>query len=114
MLHHPDHQPEPAAPAGSTSLDDGGRSRALHQIRQGAEVTVLHSNAADRKLAEKLASRGIVPGAVITVLKAGSPLLLRIDHSRWAISTEDAAQVLVIENAGAPTPRRRGFRLWRR
>lgn len=106
-------RPEQGALVGRNVRDGSLSERALHEVAQGAQVTVAHSNAADRRLAEKLASRGIVPGALITVLKAGSPLLLRVDNTRWAISIEDAAKVMVLEQATPDTPRRRGFRLWR-
>ena len=38
----------------------------------------------------RLASRGLVPGANLQVLRAGDPMLVLCDDSRWALTRADA------------------------
>lgn len=112
MLHYPDHREQATAQA--TEQTFGARAVALTALPQGTEALVLHSNVVDPALAEKLAARGIVAGAVLRVLQAGTPLMVRVDDTRWALSESDAAQVMVLPQNTRPTAKPRGFRLWRR
>ena len=43
----------------------------------------------------RLASRGLVPGASLQVLRAGDPMLVRCDDSRWALTRADAEGIHV-------------------
>lgn len=108
MLHDPDH----SAHANDQAFE--AEAVALTEVVQGTEALVLHSNVVDPGLAEKLAARGIVAGAVLRVLQSGTPLMVRVDDTRWALSESDAAQVMVLPQNPRTAAKPRGFRLWRR
>ena len=67
----------------------------LATVASGARVLVVAVECDDAKLGQKLAARGLVPGAEVSVLRAGDPLLLAIDEARWALNRADASVVFV-------------------
>jgi Fe2+ transport system protein FeoA len=67
-----------------------GDSAIVIDVRESAEVR------------EHLAARGIGPGTVVRVLKAGDPLVVAVEEARWAIGQRYARAVFVI--AGVPQP----------
>ena len=69
--------------------------KTLAACGRGERATILAVSDGDVKLNQKFAARGLVPGAEIGILRAGDPLLLAIDESRWAVTAADASQVLV-------------------
>lgn len=68
----------------------------LSSLRQGDAATVVdiddHASAAQ---IARLASRGLVPGANLQVLRSGDPMLVLCDDSRWALTRADAAGIHV-------------------
>ena len=48
------------------------------------------------EIREHLTARGIGPGAVVRLLKAGNPLVVAVDEARWAIGQRSARAVSVI------------------
>jgi Fe2+ transport system protein FeoA len=67
-----------------------GDSAIVIDVRESAEVR------------EHLAARGIGPGTVVRVLKAGDPLVVAVGEARWAIGQRSARAVSVI--VGVPQP----------
>jgi Fe2+ transport system protein FeoA len=69
--------------------------RSLDQVPAGSTAIVVevHRSGETR---EHLAARGIAPGVPVRVLKAGDPLLVAVDQSRWAIGKEHARAVAVL------------------
>ena len=114
MLNDPDQNSTEHAPGNAPVDDMLAEPVPLSRLAQGAEALVLHSNVVDPALAEKLAARGIVAGAMLRVLQTGTPLMVRVDDTRWALSESDAAQVVVLPQAARSAAKPRGFRLWRR
>ncbi len=49
----------------------------------------------DAALVAKLAARGLVPGAELSVVKNGDPLLVFVDETRWALSKIEAQKISV-------------------
>jgi len=90
-------------------------SKTLAALTRGTSAVVTRWLGADRTLSEKLASRGIVPGATVRVLQHGNPVMLKVEDTRWAISATDAAHVAVDPLPAEPGALRKGIsRLWRR
>jgi|TARA_R110002096_G_scaffold22675_40_gene72886 Fe2+ transport system protein FeoA len=67
----------------------------LANLAHGDRALVVAIESNDAKLGQKLAARGLVPGAEVGVLRAGDPLLLAVDEARWALNRADASVVLV-------------------
>ncbi len=67
----------------------------LANLASGDRALVIAVESDDAKLGQKLAARGLVPGAGVSVLRAGDPLLLAIDEARWALNRADASVVSV-------------------
>jgi Fe2+ transport system protein FeoA len=67
----------------------------LATLASGDRALVVAVESDDAKLGQKLAARGLVPGAEVIVLRAGDPLLLAIDEARWALNRADASVVCV-------------------
>lgn len=67
----------------------------LAMLARGDRALVVAIESNDPGLSQKLAARGLVPGAEVGVLRAGDPLLLAIDEARWALNRADAGAVAV-------------------
>jgi Fe2+ transport system protein FeoA len=67
----------------------------LATLASGDRALVVAVESDDAKLGQKLAARGLVPGAEVIVLRAGDPLMLAIDEARWALNRADASVVCV-------------------
>jgi Fe2+ transport system protein FeoA len=76
-------------------LDQTDYLPTLATLGHGDRATVLHVDPGDHELHARLAARGLVPGARIAVLRAGDPLLLRIEKTKWAINRRDASHITV-------------------
>ena len=67
----------------------------LNQLKRGARARVVDLDHRDTKLIAKLAARGLVPGAELSIVRSGDPLLIFVDESRWALTTAEAEKVAV-------------------
>ena len=76
-------------------LDQTDSPQTLATLGHGDRATVLHVDPRDHHLLAHLTARGLVPGAQVSVLWAGDPLLLRIDKTKWAINRRDASRIAV-------------------
>jgi Fe2+ transport system protein FeoA len=73
----------------------------LADLRRGEHAVVVA--VADARAAARLAARGLVPGVEVWVLRAGDPMLIGVDESRWALTRDDAG---LIDVARVPAARR--------
>lgn len=80
-------------------------TRTLAALRHGETTAVVDIDGAQPALIARLAARGLVPGATLTVLRGGDPLLVLVDDSRWALTKADAEHIYV-EAAPASLRRR--------
>lgn len=71
----------------------------LNQLSRGNRARVIELDYADASVVAKLAARGLVPGAELSIVRHGDPLLIFVDESRWALTTAEAEKVTV-ENLG--------------
>ena len=53
-------------------------------MKRGSRARVIDLDYTDAKLVAKMAARGLVPGAEISIVRNGDPLLIFVDESRWA------------------------------
>lgn len=67
----------------------------LNSLRRGSRARVVEVDYSDAKLVAKFAARGLVPGAELSIVKSGDPLLVFIDETRWALSDVEARKVSV-------------------
>ena len=67
----------------------------LNQLKRGSRARVLDLDHSDSKLVAKFAARGLVPGAELSIVRAGDPLLIFVDESRWALTDIEAEKVAV-------------------
>jgi len=44
---------------------------------------------------EKLHARGLTPGAEIALMQAGNPIVVGLEHSRWALNRSEALHIEV-------------------
>jgi Fe2+ transport system protein FeoA len=79
-------------------------TKTLAALRHGETAAVVDIDGAQPALIARLAARGLVPGATLTVLRGGDPLLILVDDSRWALTRADAEHIYV---EAAPTSLRR-------
>ena len=102
----------PANEGESRDHREGASHPCLAELEAGVFALVGALNGMDRVTREKLSTRGLVPGATLTVLKRGDPMLLRIDDARWAISRSDACHVQVerIDKESSDSPFRKLLR----
>ena len=68
----------------------------LSRLGRGDDATVVNIDHVPPALLARLAARGLVPGATLHVLRAGDPLLILCDDSRWALTRDDAATIEVV------------------
>ena len=87
--------------AGS-SREDQMTIRPLTAFAGGATVLVVEVG--DCTTRSRLAHRGILPGALLSIIRVGDPMIVGIDESRFAISGHDAACILTTLLADAATP----------
>ena len=83
----------------------------LSKLQHGDRATIVAIDADDPQTTARLAARGIVPGTLLGVLRAGDPVLIGIDNERWAINGAEAARIHVEPE---PRPRRSLLSLLRR
>jgi Fe2+ transport system protein FeoA len=76
-------------------LDQTDTLQTLANLGHGDRATVLEIDPGDHRLLARFAARGLVPGAQLSVLRAGDPLLLKIEKTKWAINRRDAARITV-------------------
>lgn len=67
----------------------------LSNLQHGDRATIVSIDADDPHTTVRLAARGIVPGTILGVLRAGDPVLIGIDNERWAINRNEAACIHV-------------------
>ena len=67
----------------------------LNQLKRGARARVLELDHSDSKLVARFAARGLVPGAELSIVRSGDPLLIFVDESRWALTRVEAEKVEV-------------------
>lgn len=67
----------------------------LSNLQHGDRATIVSIDADDPHTTARLAARGIVPGTIVGVLRAGDPVLIGIDNERWAINRNEAASIRV-------------------
>ena len=67
----------------------------LSNLQHGDRATIVSIEADDPHTTARLAARGIVPGTILGVLRAGDPVLIGIDNERWAINRNEAASIHV-------------------
>jgi Fe2+ transport system protein FeoA len=84
-----------------TSTAKIGGAGTLNQLAAGDSAIVI-AVGESAEVREHLAARGIGPGTVVRVLKAGDPLVVAVEEARWAIGQRYARAVSVI--AGVPRP----------
>ncbi|MGE0431474.1 MAG: ferrous iron transport protein A [Planctomycetota bacterium] len=70
----------------------------------GTGVTVLVVEVGECTTRARLAHRGILPGALITLVRDGDPLIVGIDDARFALSRHDATCILTMPLADAAPP----------
>ncbi|MBM4015825.1 MAG: ferrous iron transport protein A [Planctomycetes bacterium] len=68
----------------------------LPELPPGAPAVVVAVTAAGA-LAGRLQELGVVPGAEVTLLRTGPPLLLATRDARFALRAEEANAILVAE-----------------
>lgn len=71
----------------------------LSQLKSGDSGLITRIDTADVVLA-KLASRGIVPGARVSILVHGNPCLIATNNDEWALSDHEASGIHVTRDGG--------------
>lgn len=74
-------------------------ARTLDQVQQGERVKVVRVSGG-RRLVHRLSGLGIVPGAVLTVLRPRGPGLVSVNGTRVAIGRQAACVIEVQEGVG--------------
>jgi len=69
--------------------------RTLVELKHGDRAVITHIDGGDASATAKLAARGIVPGMLVGILRAGDPLLIGIDNDRWALNRTEASYIHV-------------------
>ena len=69
--------------------------RTLVELKHGDRAVITHIDGGDASAAAKLAARGIVPGTLVGILRAGDPFLIGIDNDRWALNRTEASYIHV-------------------
>lgn len=67
----------------------------LNSLPRGSRARVTEVDYSDASLVAKFAARGLVPGAELSVVKSGDPLLVFVDETRWALSEVEAEKISV-------------------
>ncbi|MEQ9060212.1 MAG: FeoA family protein [Gammaproteobacteria bacterium] len=67
----------------------------LVELKHGDRAVITHIDTVEPGATAKLAARGIVPGTLVGVLRAGDPCLIGIDDDRWALNGTEAASIHV-------------------
>ncbi len=67
----------------------------LRDLDRGARAIITRLDVDDPRLRDKLHARGLLPGTEVRVLQPGDPLVVGVDHSRWALNGRDAARIHV-------------------
>ena len=85
-----------AAVDGGTTMDSdwGSFELPLTTCSSGDEMTVIDL-AVDSQLSARLRELGMVPGARIRLARAGQPLIIEIDETRFCLRGEEADGILV-------------------
>lgn len=65
----------------------------LSRLRRGDRATIAGIDGQQSALIARLAARGMTEGVAFRVLKAGDPMLLLVEGSRWAMTRADAEHV---------------------
>ena len=86
----------------------------LNSLRRGSRARVVEVDHSDANLVAKFAARGLVPGAELSIVKSGDPLLVFIDETRWALSDVEAQKISVETLSNAKESLVSSFKnLWR-
>jgi len=75
--------------------DTANTPASLSTYGHGVVADIVDIDEATPALLARLAARGLVPGASLEILRGGDPMLVRVDDSRWALTREDAARILI-------------------
>jgi Fe2+ transport system protein FeoA len=67
----------------------------LGKLAAGQPAIVVAVRSPAPEMFEKLAARGIVPGAEISVVQRGDPIAVALHDARWAISRAEADRIEV-------------------
>ena len=67
----------------------------LRELDRGQRAIITAVDVRDPKLRDKLHARGLLPGTEVRVLQPGDPLVVAVDHSRWALNGQEAARIQV-------------------
>jgi len=82
-------------------FDQKNEFETLAALGHGDRATVLEIDPGDHHLLARFTARGLVPGAQVSVLRSGDPLLLSIEKTKWAINRQDASRIRVgVERRG--------------
>lgn len=65
-------------------------------------AVVVDVDASDASLVAKFAARGLVPGAELSVVRSGDPLLVFVEESRWALTRKEAEKISVVTLTAQP------------
>ncbi|MGR8950138.1 MAG: FeoA family protein [Gammaproteobacteria bacterium] len=74
----------------------------LNKLKRGARARVLELDHSDTNLVAKFAARGLVPGAELSIVRSGDPLLIFVDETRWALTDVEARKVEVEDLGHSP------------
>ncbi len=67
----------------------------LRELDRGERAIITQVNVHDPRLRDKLHARGLLPGTEVRILQPGDPLVVAVDHSRWALNGEEATRIHV-------------------
>ena len=67
----------------------------LIELSRGETAVITQIRSPDLKMREKLHARGLAPGAEIALMRAGNPIVVGLEHSRWALNRSEALHIEV-------------------
>lgn len=86
----------------------------LSELSRGETAVITRIRSPDPKMREKLHARGLLPGAEVALMQAGNPIVVGLEHSRWALNHGEASHIEVSPLNARPNRRRSWIRgLWK-
>ena len=75
------------------NIDNTEAAVSLRRLRRGESAVIAAITHQAVSIQQKYAARGIVPGALVSMLHQGDPVVIALDDSRWAIDGDEAEHI---------------------
>ena len=85
----------------------------LSELSRGETAVITQIRSPDPRMREKLHARGLLPGAEVALMQTGNPIVVGLEHSRWALNRNEASHIEVSPLAAHARKRHSWMRTFR-